>query len=73
MKSIMYIDPSSIVGKSFTVNDPNLEYTCVGYCANETFLIVGSQFDSTNNRSTLKTFKLSDVKFKGECVPQKLP
>ncbi len=66
MKTSMYIEPDSIVGKTFTAMDPNQEYTCIGYAANETFLISGSSFDSTNNRSTLKTFKLSDVKFKGE-------
>ncbi len=69
MKTPMYIDPKTIVGKTFTALDPNQEYTCVGYCANETFLIIGSQFDAPNNRSTLKTFKLSDVKFKGDIAP----
>jgi len=54
------------VGTPFTALDPNQEYTYLGVAANETFLIVGAQFDSTNNRSTVKTFKLSDVKFKGE-------
>jgi len=62
----MFIEPKAIVGKKFTALDPNLEYECVGYAANETFLVIGSNFDSQNNRSTLKTFKLSDVKFKGE-------
>ena len=61
----MYIDPKAIVGKKFTAMDPNLEYTCVGYCENDTFLIIGTLFDAPNNRSQLKTFKLSDVKFKG--------
>lgn len=62
----IYIEPNAFIGKKFTANDPNLEYECVGYAANETFLVIGSQLDSANNRSTLKTFKLSDVKFKGE-------
>lgn len=62
----MYIDPKAIVGKTFTALDPNQEYTCVGYGQNETFLVIGSSFDSANNRSNLKTFKMSDVKFKGE-------
>ena len=62
----MYIDPKAIVGKKFTKDDPKIEYECVGYAANETFLIIGSVFDSANNRSQLKTFKLSDVTFKGE-------
>lgn len=71
--SMVFIEPSAIVGKSFTALDPNQEYVCVGYGQNETFLIVGSSFDSANNRSTLKTFKLSDVKFKGECTPKVTP
>ena len=65
----MYIDSKTIVGKKFTALDPNTEYTCVGYGQNETFLVIGSNFDAPNNRSTLKTFKLSDVKFKGDIAP----
>ncbi len=65
----MYIDPKSIVGQIFSANDPNTEYTAVGYGQNETFLVIGSHFDSVNNRSSLKTFKLSDVRFKGNITP----
>lgn len=65
MKSTIQIDGIP-VGTPFTALDPNAEYQYLGVAANETFLIVGSQFDSVNNRSIVKTFKLSDVKFKGE-------
>lgn len=59
----LYIEPSAIIGKTFTANDPNIEYECVGYAANETFLVVGKHMDTVNNRFTLKTFKIQDVKF----------
>lgn len=62
----LYIDSTTIVGKKFTVaNDvSNAEYTCVGYAANDTFLIVGQYTDTVNNRFRLKTFKFQDVTFK---------
>lgn len=60
----LYIEPSTIIGKTFTATDPNTEYECVGYAANETFLVVGKLNDTVNNRFTLKTFKLQDVKFR---------
>ena len=66
--SQLFID-ATIIGKKFTAFDPNAEWTCIGYCCNETFLLVGTSFDAPNNRSTIKTFKLSEVKFKGELVP----
>ncbi len=62
----MYIKDSSIVGKTFYGNDPKCEYTCIGYADNGTLLIIGAYFDSVNNRSKLKTFKLTDVTFKGQ-------
>lgn len=62
----LYIEPSYIVGKTFTVSGDvtNTEYTCVGYAANETFLVVGKYTDTVNNRFSLKTFKFQEVKFK---------
>jgi hypothetical protein len=65
----MFIDPDSIIHKKFVVNgDPNVfEYECVGYsdgCG--TILILGKQFDSTNNRTVLKSFKLTEIKFFGK-------
>lgn len=64
----MFIAPPAIIGKTFTsASDPqNSEYTCIGYGQNETFLLIGTSFDATNNRSIIRTFKFSDVKFKGE-------
>lgn len=62
----LHINSKAIEGKPFTIaGDPN-EYTCVGFAANDTFLIVGTTFDSVNNRSVVGTFKFKDVKFKGE-------
>ncbi len=62
----MYIDPKYIVGKKFTHTDPATEYECAGYADNGTLLVIGIVFDSTNNRSSLRTFKLTDVKFFGK-------
>jgi hypothetical protein len=68
----MYIDPKSIIGKKFNpvslnpVNDSSKDYECVGYADNGTLLIIGALFDSTNNRSNLKTFKLTEVNFFGK-------
>jgi hypothetical protein len=64
----MYIDENFIYRK-FTVNgDPNnIEYESAGYsdgCG--TILIIGKQFDSVNNRTVLKSFKLTEVKFIGK-------
>lgn len=67
---MIHINEAAIVGQTFTALDPNMEYTCIGYACNDTFLIVGTNFDSTNNRSTVKTFKLQDVKFKGQLTPK---
>ncbi len=70
--NMIYINETAIVGQKFTYNDPNTEWTCVGYAANDTFLIVGSSFDSTNNRSIVRTFKLQDVKFHGQLPSPKV-
>lgn len=60
----LYIEPSAIIGKTFTTSaDPNTEYECIGYAANETFLVVGKHMDTVNNRFYLKTFKIQDVRF----------
>lgn len=63
---MLQIDPRYIVGREFTALDPKSHYKCIGYAANETFLIVGTCFDSVNNRSDIKTFKIQDVKFIGD-------
>lgn len=67
---MMYIKEQTIVGQTFTALDPNTEYSCIGYCCNDTFLVIGLYFDSVNNRTTIKTFKFSDVKFKGRLIPK---
>ena len=54
-----------LIGQKFTVNDPNIEYACVGYGSSGTFVIIGAYSDAVKNETTLKTFKLTEVKFKG--------
>ena len=61
----MYINPK-LVGQKFFDKDPNIEYTYQGYCQNDTFLVIGSHFDSVNNRTILKTFKMTEIKFLGD-------
>ncbi len=60
------INLDAFKGKEFTAFDPNITWVCQGFAANDTFLVIGTNFDSTNNRTYVKTFKLSDVKFHGE-------
>jgi hypothetical protein len=67
--NMVHINEASIVGQTFSATDPKMEYTCIGYGQNETFLIVGSYFDAPTSRTHLKTFKLSDVKFHGKLIP----
>jgi len=60
-----------IIGRKFTtVKDPTVEYICVGYACNTTFLIIGALNDTVNNRFTLESIKLSDAKFIGQ-MPHK--
>jgi hypothetical protein len=55
-----------VIGQTFTINnDSTTEYICVGYAQNDTFVIFGAFNDITNNRYTIKSFKLADAKFKG--------
>ena len=63
---MLFIAEKAIVGKTFTAQDPKIEYTCVGYAQNDTCLVVGALFDSVNNRTELKTIKMTDAKFKGD-------
>lgn len=62
----MFLNQTFVGVKFVTVADPNTEYTCQGYDNNGTLLIIGSKFDSVNNRTILKTFKLTDVVFLGK-------
>ena len=67
MKNNMFIDPKYLVGAAFTSpNDPKVDYIVIGYGQNETFLVIASTFDAPNNRSSVKTFKLTDIKFKDD-------
>jgi len=63
----MFIEPKYIIGHKFTTSDPKtpFEMLCVGYAENSTFLIIGSRWDQTNNRTTLHTCKLTEVSFFG--------
>ena len=61
----MFIDPTAVIGKKFVVNGTD-EYVCVGYAQNETLLVLGAFNDVTNNRFTVKSFKLTDAKFIGQ-------
>jgi hypothetical protein len=66
----MFIDPKFLIGLKFASPiDSNIEYTAIGYGQNETFLIIATTFDSTNGKSSIKTFKLSDVKLRGNVAP----
>jgi len=62
----MFLDPTAVINKKFTVNDPAVEYTCIGYSQNETFIVFGASNDVTNNRFSVKSFKLTDAKFVGQ-------
>jgi hypothetical protein len=56
-----------IIGQTFsTSNDPNTEYKCVGYAQNETFIVFGALNDTVNNRFTVVSKKLTEVRFKGQ-------
>jgi hypothetical protein len=62
---MIYINESAIVGQKFTVLSASHEWTCIGYAKNETLLIIGTYYDSNTDESMIKSFKFSDVKFKG--------
>lgn len=63
---MLLLSEKAIIGQKFTALDPKVEYTCVGYAQNDTCLVVGALFDSVNNRTELKTIKMTDAKFKGD-------
>ena len=60
-----------IEGQTFIKTGDTTEWTCIGYASNETFLIVGSNWDQVNNRTTIATFKLKEITFKGNFPPCK--
>ena len=60
----LFIDPKEVIGRKFTGTDPSVEYTCVGYAANETFLLIGKLEDHGGQSFKLKTIRLADARFK---------
>lgn len=72
MKNTMVID-SSLIGTTFTVPStpgagPLPEWKTVGWAQNDTFCILGALNDTPNNRFEVKSFKLTEVKFKGQVI-----
>jgi hypothetical protein len=59
----------NLIGKSFSVKDPAIEYVCVGYAQNDTFVVFGAKNDTVNNRFEVISFKLTEAKFKGVLNP----
>lgn len=68
---MLNINTETLFGKSFSTHTDPSEYSCIGMAQNETFLVVGVAFDSVNNRSTIRTFKIQDVIFKADVRPRK--
>lgn len=71
---MLNITIKTLEGQLFTTQlDPNqTEWTCVGYGQDPkagVCYIVGTTFDSVNNRSRLNTFLFKDVSFKGQVTP----
>jgi hypothetical protein len=63
MGKALIIEPS-LMGRKFEVN--NIEYTCIGFGQNESFIVFGAVNDTTNDRFNIKSFKMVDVKFIGQ-------
>lgn len=63
------VDISSLVGQTFTVIGSD-EYQCLGVGQNDTIFVMGVKFDSVSNRSTVHTFKMKEVTFKGKISPK---
>jgi len=64
---MLHLNPN-IIGQKFTVNDPNTEYICAGYGYSGTFVIIGALNDAAKNEYTLKSFKITEVKFKSQAT-----
>jgi len=65
MNKSLQLDPS-LIGKKFTGNLAQIEYICVGFAQNETFLVFGAINDPVTNRFEIKSLKLTEVKFQGQ-------
>ena len=64
----MFLNPN-LVGKEFSNDgvDPNTVWTVQGYSSNTgTIVIIGSTWDQASNRTRLHSFKLNEIKFKGQ-------
>lgn len=70
---MLNIDTKSVlvIGAGFYKTDPHMTYICIGYGQDPTSganYIVGKEFDSTNNRTTIKTFLFREVTFVGQLL-----
>lgn len=62
----MYLDPT-IIGKEFSTDiDPNTTWTVRGYASAGTMVIIASTWDQASNRTRFNSFKLTEVKLKGQ-------
>ncbi len=59
------LDPNAFIGKEFETKTKG-NWKCEGFAQNDTFLVVGSQFNSFDNQTEIATFKMSSVKFVGK-------
>lgn len=58
-----------LIGQFFYVDiDPTTKWTCQGFADTGTLVIIGATWDQASNRSRLKSFKITDVKFEGILV-----
>ena len=66
---MLSINTKTLEGAQFTVRDPNIIYTCIGYGQDPTSAanyVVGTIWDQSNNRTSIKTFLLKEVVFIGQ-------
>jgi len=66
---MLNINTKTLEGSSFTVRDPNITYTCIGYGQDPTSAanyVVGITWDQANNRTSIKTFLFKEVTFVGK-------
>ncbi len=72
---MLNINIKSVEGVIFTtphLPDPTTEWTTLGYGQDPKSgvnYVVGTTFDSVNNRSRIATFLIKDVEFKGQLSP----
>ncbi len=72
---MLTINNKSVEGQTFTttnLTDSTTEWICLGYGQDPKSgvnYVVGTTFDSVNNRSRIVTFLLKDVSFRGLLRP----